>query len=109
MVRDGVLSEGHGRALLGAADTATMLVLARRAARGRLSVRKIEELVRTVKRPDKPSAPESKNANLRDLEARLGRRLGTRVAVEHKGTGGKLVIHYTDLDALDRILDLLDA
>lgn len=109
MVRDGALSEGHGRALLGAQDVESMVVLARRASREGLSVRKIESLVRRARRTPEEREPDAKNANLRDLEARLGRRLGTRTAVEHKGPGGKLVIHYTDLDALDRILDLLDA
>jgi ParB family chromosome partitioning protein len=111
MVRDGVLSEGHGRALLGAADVTQMLTLARRAVHGHLTVRRTEELVRRTKsEPSDPTPTDAdKNANLRDLEMRISRRLATRASVEHKGPGGKLVVHYSDLDVLDRILDLLDA
>ncbi|MEZ4375909.1 MAG: hypothetical protein R3B07_34190 [Polyangiaceae bacterium] len=39
MVINGELSEGHGRALLGAPDELTMTHLADKAARGRLEVR----------------------------------------------------------------------
>src|SRR5882724_6125811 len=46
MVIDGVLSEGHGRALLGASDSKIIETLAERAARSGLSVRETERLVR---------------------------------------------------------------
>ena len=110
MVSDGTLSEGHGRALLGAPDEATLLRLANKTARGRLSVRKVEQLIRSAKRPARPSVePAQKSASVRDLEQRLTRRLGARVVVEHKGPGGKLSVSYADLDELDRILKVIDA
>jgi ParB family chromosome partitioning protein len=113
MLADGTLSEGHGRALLGAPDEDTMLTLARRAARSRLSVRKVEQLIRSARStPGEAPAPApngDKSAGVRDLEARLGRRLGARTAIEHAGPGGRLVVSYSDLDELDRILEIIGA
>ncbi|MCA9620622.1 MAG: chromosome partitioning protein ParB, partial [Myxococcales bacterium] len=96
-----------GRALLGAADERTMVDLARRAVKGELSVRQLEAAVRKSKaapKGDDPKAPEEKSAAVRDLETRFSRRVGAKVAVEHKGKGGQVVIRYGDLDELDRII-----
>ena len=112
MLNDGMLSEGHGRALLGAPDEKTMLEVARRAARARLSVRKVEQLVRTQRDKSDAAEPKSgatKSAAIRDLETRFSRALGARVAVEHRGKGGKIVIRYADLDELDRIIATVKA
>jgi ParB family chromosome partitioning protein len=109
MVRDGELSEAHGRTLLGAPDAARMRALARRTLADKLSVRQLEAVVRRESKPDKAPEPDDKNANLRDLETRITRRLGARASVEHRGKGGRVVIHYADLDELDRLLDVFGA
>lgn len=110
------LSEGHARALLGAPDEATLQDLADKTVRGRLPVRKVEELVRDARKKsegddaDKPASGRAKKSPaIRDLEARLVRRLGTRVEVRDAGGSGELGIHYGSLDELDRILALLGA
>ena len=57
-----------------------------------------------------PQPPRRREADLRDLEERLARRLGTRVAVKpgkKKGTG-QITIPYRSLDDLDRLLALLE-
>jgi ParB family chromosome partitioning protein len=109
MVASGELSEGHGRALLGAADEATMLALARKAVAAKLSVRKLEALVRARAKPSPAPGEGHKSSNIRDLEHRITRRLGARSAVEHKGPGGQIVVAYNTLDDLDRLLELLGA
>jgi ParB family chromosome partitioning protein len=106
------LTEGHARALLGAGDAATIEQLAERVLRGGLSVRATEALVRAHSararhgRPDKGGAAGS-SSNVKDLEARLTRTLGTKVEVRDRGNKGEVVIPYRDLDALDRVLDRL--
>lgn len=108
------LSEGHARALLGAPDDKALADIAEKTLRGRLPVRKVEELVRKAKaqregkKDDKPGR-EQKSAAVRDLEARLARRFGARVEVRDDGGSGELAIHYGSLDELDRILGLLGA
>jgi ParB family chromosome partitioning protein len=110
MIQVGTLSEGHGRALLGAPDVESMVAVAEKAIRGRLSVRKIESLIRQAKRdPKAAKGAEPKTPAVRDLEIRLTRRLSARVTVEHRGPGGKLVVSYGNLDELDRIIESLDA
>lgn len=110
------LSEGHARALLGAPDDKTMEELADKTARGRLPVRKVEQLVRAAKdraagvraKSAEPATP-AKSSAVRDLELRLMRRLGTRVEVRDKAGSGELAIAYGSLDELDRLLALLGA
>ncbi len=46
---------------------------------------------------------------MRDLEARLQRRLGTKVEVRDKDGKGELSIAYASLDELDRVLAILGA
>ena len=104
----GELSEGHARALLGAPDANKIEELAEKCVRGRLSVRAAEALVRGAKAKSVAGrggkAPPGKTASLRDLENRLTKAAGTKVIVKDQGNKGELVIPYTDLDHLDRIL-----
>lgn len=109
------LSEGHARALLGAPDEKAMSDIADKAVRGRLPVRKVEALVRQAKdraagkKDEKGPAAPGKSSAVRDLEARLMRRLGTKVEVRDHGGSGELAIAYASLDELDRLLALLGA
>ncbi|HEV3191540.1 MAG TPA: ParB/RepB/Spo0J family partition protein [Polyangiaceae bacterium] len=109
-VMAGELTEGHARALMGAADTATIEQLAERVMRGGLSVRATEALVRARsggKGRSGGAAARSKSASVRELELRLTRALGTKVEVRDRGNKGEIAIPYASLDALDRILDKL--
>ncbi len=109
MVEDGRLSEGHGRALLGAHDAATIKRLAHEAVKKEWSVRETERQVRAAARGASATpAPGPKSANVRDLEGRLSRVLGARVTVEDKKGKGRLVVAYSSYDELDRILAHID-
>ena len=109
------LSEGHARALLGAPDDKSLQEIAEKTLRGRLAVRKVEELVRKArekrdgKTPEAKAKAREKSAAVRDLEVRLARRFGSRVEVRDEAGSGELAIHYGSLDELDRILGLLGA
>jgi len=109
-VIEGELSEGHGRALLGAPDDAALATLAEKVVRGKLSVRQTEALVRAAKRGkgagDAESSPQ-KTPAVRDLELRLERKLGTRCEVRDKDGKGEIAVRYASWDELDRLLDLL--
>ena len=107
----GELSEGHARALLGAADDKQLSDLAEKVVRGRLSVRQTEALVRAAKDGGKAvgarGAGKEKPANVRDLEARLTKRLGTKVTVREKEGKGEIIVAYGSWDELDRLLDVI--
>ncbi|HMA97172.1 MAG TPA: ParB/RepB/Spo0J family partition protein [Polyangiaceae bacterium] len=113
LVVNGELSEGHARALLGVPDERSIAQLAEKVIRGHLSVRQTEELVRSAKQSSDPKKPggaapaNTKSASVRDLEQRLMRHLGTRCEVrDHQGKG-EIVVHYSSLDELDRLLEVL--
>jgi ParB family chromosome partitioning protein len=101
------LSEGHGRALLGAADIATMERLAREAVAKDWSVRETERRARAEAQKTKPGAAPAKSANTRDLEERLTRKLGTRVTVADRKGKGHLSIDFSSYDELDRLVEVL--
>jgi ParB family transcriptional regulator, chromosome partitioning protein len=108
----GELSEGHARALLGAPDDKQLSDLAEKVVRGRLSVRQTEALVRSAKDGKatlgtRGSGGKDKPANVRDLEARLTKRLGTKVEVREKDGKGEIIVKYASWDELDRLLDVL--
>ena len=111
-VVNGELSEGHARALLGAPNEDLLVELSDKVVKGRLSVRQTEALVRGAKAKvgadGEPAAgPKGKSANVRDIEGRLERRLGTRVEVRDKGEVGEIAVKYGSWDELDRILEVL--
>jgi ParB family chromosome partitioning protein len=111
-VISGQLSEGHARALLGAPDEASMTQLADKAVARKLSVRQIEALVRAAKAGDGDGAkapPPGKSPGVRDLEGRLTRRYGTRCELRDKEGKGEIIIQYSSLDELDRILEQMFA
>lgn len=109
------LSEGHARALLGAPTDKAMAEIAEKTVRAKLPVRKVEQLVRAARaREEGAPDPEAKqkpqkSAGVRDLEARLMRRLGTKVEVKDDGGKGEVVLTYASLDELDRVLALIGA
>lgn len=110
MVRDGKLSAGHARALIGSPKAAE---LAARIAQRGLSVRETEKLVKAegaLKPAGKPTAkgPE-KDADTRSLEADLSANLKLRVTIDHAGSGeaGQLTIKYESLEDLDMLCRLL--
>lgn len=112
------LSEGHARALLGAPTDKAMADIADKTVRGKLPVRKVEELVRVAKAKESGAVGEdaepakgkpTKSPAVRDLEARLQRRLGTKVEVRDQNGQGEVVLSYSSLDELDRILAVISA
>jgi ParB family chromosome partitioning protein len=105
LVIQGELTEGHARAILGAPDEKVMLRIAELSVRKKLSVRQTEAEVRDARNAFKGKP--SKSASTRDLELRLTRKLGSRCEVKDHEGKGQVVIHYGNLDELDRLLERL--
>ncbi|MEM0915116.1 MAG: ParB/RepB/Spo0J family partition protein [Planctomycetota bacterium] len=113
MVRDGLLSMGHARALAGLADEKQQVALAERIVREGLSVRQVEAAVRAFHvEPDvepTPSSPATP-AHLTELERDIADRLGLRVKLKTgraKGSGS-LEIKFATLDEFDSLLGRLN-
>lgn len=113
MVRDGLLSAGHARAVLAAEGEAAQTAFARRIVSKKLSVRDAEEAARSEKSPGRPTSSASRNPNalptgdrpagVVELENLLAERLDTRVHVDLSARRGRVVIEFADLDDLERI------
>ncbi len=105
-VEQGRLSAGHGRALLTAENP---IALAEAAMSEGWSVRETERRAQTpgtspTPRPRGPSGAAPKDADTLALERDLSYALGLKVVLDHKGAGGHLSLHYTDLDQLDDLI-----
>ncbi len=101
LVREGVLSAGHARALIGQDDA---LAVARRIVAEGLSVRAVEALMQEPKPRKEPSTRQAKPADTRAVEEELSSALGLGVAL-HQGRGekGELRIRYTTLEQFEDI------
>ena len=113
LVRQGKLSAGHARALIGHDDAAA---LAQQVVNKGLSVRAVEELMRKpAAKTAESSAPArplnlEKDADTRALESDLSANLKMGVTITHGAHGGGTVsISYQDLDELDRICRLISS
>jgi ParB family chromosome partitioning protein len=113
LVETGALEMGHARALLTLAAPAA-IALARQAAENAWSVREVEHRVQQLASGKVPVAAKKSNGKARPqadivaLERELSETLGTRVGVLHgRGGKGRLVIHYSDLDTLEGVLERL--
>jgi ParB family transcriptional regulator, chromosome partitioning protein len=106
----GKLSMGHARALLGLDNTGQMQAMSQEILKQGLTVRQTESKVNRLKKPEilkLASSMKKKNIFIRDLEKELERKLGTKVEVSPKKTGGKLVVSYYSDDDLERIQNLI--
>ena len=102
LVRDGALSAGHARALIGHSDAAA---LAARIVKEGLTVRQVEALAQDREASkSKPAKRASKNADTRAAEAELSEALGLGVKI-HSGRGeaGELRIRYATLEQLEDV------
>jgi ParB family chromosome partitioning protein len=112
LVEDGELSEGHARAILSAPNAATIRKLARSAVSKGWSVREAERQARRAARgADDGSASAKttkKSTNVRDLENRLSKALGSTATIHETGKErGQIRIHYASFDELDRLIQKL--
>jgi ParB family chromosome partitioning protein len=104
LVESGALSEGHGRALLLAADHADRRRLARAAADGGWSVRVLEEKARQAGRGGRPArvgraaVHPDQEAAASEIGDALGAALGTEVRVRTSGTGYKVELAFDSLE-----------
>jgi len=116
-VIDGVLSEGHARALLRLADDlSTMKEVRDLIVKKTLSVRQTEKIVRkasssSTARSVSPSPGKEKNelpaSYCKALINQLTNRLSAKVFINQSGSRGKLEIEYYSVDDLERLISLI--
>lgn len=108
MIDDGLLSAGHGRALIGIPNAED---LAHEIIKKGLNVRQTEKLAKQG-RSDKAAMKKirkvvDRDPNVEALEQSLASNLGMKVHIQDKGNAGKLTIEYESLDQLDEVIERL--
>lgn len=112
-IRERKISMGHARALLAVEDAELQKLIFEKIVAEKLSVRKVEDLVRFNAEEDLPKAkPSSKKTMLsneeRGIAKDLGVSYGNRVTISKNGDGkGKLVFHFNDSDSLNDLIKKL--
>ncbi len=108
-IKDGLISMGHARALLGAETSALQRQAWKIVILRGLSVRETEALVQRLnsekQRVRKPEQ-RPKDVYFLNIEEDLARHFGTKVLIKRRGQKGKVEIEFYSNDDLDRLLGL---
>ena len=103
MLKDGQLSMGHARALLGLENEELMVTIAQAVVERELSVREVEAMVRRANEAAQaaepaPKAPEAvlRENYMKDLEEKMRRSLGRRVKINATSRKKTLELSYED-------------
>jgi ParB family chromosome partitioning protein len=100
----GSLTMGHAKALLSLERVRDQQLASALIIKKGLSVREAETLAARLKNPPKDKRPRQ-SGELRSVEEKLRKALGTKVSISATSKGGKIMIAYYSDEDLDRILD----
>ena len=108
---DGVITEGHGRALLAIEDKNLQYEIAQKIIDEELSVRQIEALIKDIN-SNKSKKQSNKviddNPYYNDLKFKLENLFNTKVLFNSNGNKGKIQIEYYSEEDLQRIIEILN-
>ncbi|MBW8878838.1 MAG: ParB/RepB/Spo0J family partition protein [Acidobacteria bacterium] len=109
LLREGQLTAGQARPLLGMESADEQVLLAERAVREGLSARDLERLAAAPKELQKPKKKTDRPVEVHTVaaEEKLTRRLQTRVEIKRQGKGGHVRIHFHSEEELMRLYDVL--
>jgi len=112
-VRDGRLSVGHAKVILGLTDPDLQKLAADRVLRQALNVRQTEVLVtqlqnqRAATRATGKPGKSATDPHVDQLQTQLRERMGTKVELRYRQGRGVLNIHFFNDDDLERVLAIL--
>ena len=109
-VRDGALSMGHARAIIGLDHVEQQLYVFRETMQRGLSVRQVEQMVKDMAAEKAPSPIKIGSVKLppayKRIEDNMASHFSTRVKLDRKKTGkGNIVIEFYSDEDLERIMD----
>ena len=115
LIREGRLSVGHAKVILGLDDVAMQNLAAERIVKDSLNVRQTEGLIAKLQSHPEKGAPKSSKAlpvtmgdpHVADLEGRLREMFATRVKLNYSEGKGSLEISFFSNEELERILQIL--
>lgn len=109
----GIISEGHGRAILSASSPEIAALLLDAIVEQGLSVRQAEELARRLNAAeagtttDRPPSQQQLPPDMAAVEDRFRQALGTKVQLYKSRRGGRLVIHFYSDDELTGLYEAI--
>jgi len=109
-IEEGKITAGHGRALLAIEDPKLRLDLAKKASRGKLTVRQVERMATRRARGRVQGAPnEAHDPNCQVAIDELQKHIGTRVSLlmPAKGRAGQLILEFYDEEQLNGLYERL--
>ena len=108
LIEKGKISFGHAKILASVTDYATQLILAKKIAKDKLTVRDLEKEVDAILgNKKKKKIAKLPSEELQDFISELQRKLGTKVTVIGNDRKGRIYIDYYSQDDLDRIYDVV--
>lgn len=112
-IRNGEISAGHGRAILGLEEEELQKQLLKKILTEKLNVRQAEDWAKNAKKPKGAVTKAVKTLpnHLRKAEKSLIDALDVKVEIKSSGKGnkGKIVLDFTSEEELERILQVLKA
>lgn len=107
---DGVITEGHGRAILSIEDKDLQYKLAQTIIDEGLSVRETEKIIKSSIKEKKSLKSQVKDPSpyYMDIKEKLEILFGTKVLLMDKKNKGKIEIEYYSQEDLQRIIDILN-
>ena len=114
-ITNGLLTEGHGRALVKLVDDPLKLQEIRNLIiKNSLSVRQTEKIIKkasftkpSTKRTNKPDSEEIPSSYKNSRVIQLTNRLNSKISIIQNGSRGKIEIEYYSHDDFDRVTELL--
>ncbi len=115
-LRQGRLSVGHAKVILGLSEESRQLQAASRIVENGLNVRQAESLIEGMTQPKPPTPDDAsrarstppKDANLTRIEDKLREKFGTQVHLKYNQGKGCLEVRFFNDNDLQRVLEILD-
>lgn len=112
-IKERKITMGHARAIINIEDPETQYMVFEQIVKYDFSVRKVEEIVRELMKPEEAKTPSSKGSkpigDYIELQSHLSRYFDTKVDLKRNEKGrGKIVISFKSDSELERIVALLD-
>ncbi|HYC79712.1 MAG TPA: ParB/RepB/Spo0J family partition protein [Candidatus Binatia bacterium] len=106
-IADGVISEGHGRAILGLVGMEKQLAMFDMVVAENMTVRQVEDRVREIMERPKQIKAQRPNSDpeLQAIESELRGKLGTKVRIQKNGEAGKIMIEFYSQEELNGFLE----
>jgi ParB family transcriptional regulator, chromosome partitioning protein len=111
-IRDGMISMGHGRALMAIDDSDLQFDIYEKIVRNNLSVRDTEKVIKSLKEGDEKTAKKVVNelpTQYREALSSITNSLKTKVEIKRAQNGkGKIILNFTSDDEFERLRKFLN-